>query len=95
MGASIAGLLILIVQYPGGTLGAARLTYSTADSPSSGEWTKSLTGDVFEPGLFNPGETMLISGDLPATGADTGTVTVGTPNGVIDTACFDMLVACP
>jgi len=57
----------VIVQFSGGNNISQRLTYNSSGSPSSsGEWARSFPAgsNLFEPGIFNPGETMLVSGQL-------------------------------
>ena len=83
-----------IVDYTGTAGGGAqviaRLTY-TQGALSNNQWKKSsITPDEFEPGTWNPGETMTLDAQLdpPQQSATTGTVAVGTPNGVSATAYF-------
>ena len=87
----------VVVQYPGGSGLPQRLTYTESSSAASGQWNQSLTStsDKFEPGLFNPGETMIIEAKPSTTEDETGRVTVATPNGVTDNACFDWKSSCP
>ena len=63
-----------------------------ANATSPGQWTSagiyldaaSFTPEVFEPGILNPGEEMLIQIQLTSklTNSKTAMITVGTPNGV-------------
>ena len=66
----------VIVQFFGGNNISQRLVYNSNGSPSiSGEWARSFPpgSNLFEPGLFNPGETMTINGQLTLLpGADSG-----------------------
>jgi len=94
-------LMDVIVQFAPGANDPQRLNYTTGDSPpSTGDWAKNLTpfstSDKFQPGIFNPGETVIIKAKLAATvvGDTTGTVTVAAPNGVIDTASFSLTTPC-
>ena len=63
-------IMDIIVQFPGLDTTPRRLAYTESSPPGSGEWTKSLisTSDKFEPGIFNPGETMIITAKLPDRG---------------------------
>ena len=90
-------IMDVIVQYPAGIIPATRLSYTASAPPAAGEWSQSLTpeSDLFERGIFNPGEIMVIVAQLPQRGDDTGWVTVATPNGVVDSSCFRLAVACP
>jgi len=82
-------IMDVVVQYPGGTSAPQNLVYVDAGPLSVGEWTPDSISGQFDPGIFNPGETMQISGKLTLSASEsTGTVTVGTPNGVIDAASF-------
>ncbi len=79
-----------------------RLTYSTGDVPNStGDWTKKLgsvmSPDLYEPGIFNPGETMVATGRLalPVAGDTAGVVVLGTPNGVTDSLPLSIVTPCP
>jgi len=82
----------LVVQYTPGTPAPLDLTYKASGPLVGGEWTMTLdpATDLFEPGIFNPGETMTITAKLVGIFAagDTGTVTVSTPKGVADTRLF-------
>jgi len=67
-------------------------------SPRDNEWTvpgiylcsENLTAEVFEPGILNPGEEMIIQAKLkPGIKRDTSCdVVVSTPNGVSDSFAF-------
>ena len=74
----------------GGTQVISRLTY-TKGALGNNQWKKtSVSPDDFEPGAWNPGETVTLDARLdpaPQTGT-TGTVAVGTPNGVLVTGYF-------
>ena len=90
----------VIVQFTQANNAPQSLEYTTGGTPSStGEWAKTVTSatDKFEPGLFNPGETMVIKAKLNLTqaGDTSGILTVGTPNGVTDTATFSLTTPCP
>ena len=87
----------LIVDYirtgggPSGTQNVERLAY-VASSPRNLEWTDlSLTPDTYQPGIWDPGETLRMDADLnpPKTGdGNTNTVWVSTPNGVVTVGIF-------
>ena len=67
-----------------------RLTH-TEGALADNEWTPtSISPDDFESGAWNPGESVTLDGKLsPAQqSGTTGTVAVGTPNGVLATAYF-------
>ena len=92
-------MMDVIVQFGEANNYPRRFTYTTGDSPSSaGDWAKELvsTSDLFQPGIFNPGEIIVIRGklSLPEANDTAGTVTVGTDNGVIDTASFSITTPC-
>lgn len=78
----------VIIQYQSG--GATYLTYETGSSPAAGEWTMSgiyVSGgspEVFDPGILNPGEYMILSinPDQAISSAEMVKLTVSTPNGV-------------
>ena len=74
----------------GGTQTIARLTYSTT-GPGNNQWKKSsISPDDFEPGAWNPGETVTLDAKVspPPLVNQLGTVAVGTPNGVAVAAIF-------
>ena len=79
----------VIVQLTTGDTLPQRLTYVTGDTPSTtGDWAKRSISGQFEPGIWNPDEELVLKGrlDLSLGTVDTiATVTVATPNGVIDT----------
>ena len=88
----------VIVQFTEGMNAARRLTYTgDSGSPGQGEWASTLiaTSDKFEPGIFNPGETMTVTAklSLPKTGDRAGQVTIGTPNGIVATGSVSGLEA--
>lgn len=91
----------VVVWYHGATgsgLEIERLTYTTAGSPSAGEWT--LTGiyedagfsnpEVYAPGIVNPGEEFIIRAELgPAVAtSSSNTVTLAVEQGIAITAVF-------
>jgi len=65
-----------------------RLTYTATNPPPSGQWTKTSISGGFEPDVWNPTETLAILATLNGADCNKGTVTVGFPNGVIDTNPF-------
>jgi len=76
----------VIVQYDTDDDGdhdvAEWLTYVTS-MPMAGNWSQSI-GEVFEPGIFNPGEamtiTLVISSSVEI--SSTGVAIIATPNGI-------------
>lgn len=57
----------VIVQFTGGNNISRSLTYDSGEIPSaSDEWTRDFPpgSNLVEPGIFNPGETMTINGQL-------------------------------
>ncbi len=91
----------VIVWYEGASgagLQIDRLTYTTSPTPSAGEWT--LTGiyedagtldpEVYQPGIVNPSEELIIRAELsPVVAASsTNTVTLAVEQGVTVTATF-------
>jgi archaeal flagellar protein FlaF len=82
----------VILQYfsPGGVYNTAWIPY-TDGALANNEWTvMSISPDVFEPGILNPGEELTIQAKLSPT-VGTGTTnwaTVATPNGISLTAYF-------
>ena len=88
-------IMDVVVQFPGGSTAPQRLVHVGSGPLALGEWTPNSISGQFDPGIFNPGETMQISGKLSlAASESTGTVTVGTPNGVIDAASFPAVTPC-
>ncbi len=90
----------VLVQYYDASNGyhISDLTYTENPSPASGQWTivgiytdASLTQkEIFEPGILDPGEVMLMRlslAPLPGMGT-TNFVTVSTDNGVATSAQF-------
>jgi len=89
----------VIVQYyeSGGTYRVVWLPYVDG-TPGSNEWTvqgiylnaENLTAEVFEPGILNPGEEMVIGAEInPKVGSGTtGDVVISTPNGVSESISF-------
>jgi hypothetical protein len=82
-----------IVQYHNGSNTYSRWLPYTEGTPGNNEWGKAricLDGqtEVFEPGILNPQEELVILAKLnPLPGANTtGDVTIGTPNGVGDSS---------
>jgi hypothetical protein len=90
----------VLVQYydASGGYHVSQLSYSENSSPADGKWTvvniytdESLgQSEIFEPGILNPGEVMLMRlGLAPLPGASTtNLVTVSTANGVAVSAQF-------
>ena len=74
----------VIVQFGAGNNAAQRLAYASSGPPSVGQWTDTALSGGFEPGIFNPGESLTIDGKALLIEPGTGAITVGTPNGVTD-----------
>ena len=93
---SVANLSIMdvIVQFPGGDNAPQRLVYAGSGPPNLAQWAVSSISGQFEPSNFNPGESITIDAKLTLTETGDGTVTVGTHNGVVDTALFPALSPC-
>ena len=88
-------IMDVVVQFPGGSTAPQRLVYVGSAPLAAGQWTTNSISGPFEPTIFNPGETMQISGKLMlAMPESAGMVTVGTPNGVIDAASFPAVTPC-
>lgn len=87
----------VIVQFQGTENTPQGLGYVAAGPVAPGKWAKSLdpVQDGFQPGVLDPQETMIIEAKLSVAATDTGTVLVGTPNGVTTTAPFPQVVPCP
>lgn len=74
------------------------LTYTTSATPAAGEWTVTgiyrdagtLTAEVFNPGIVDPGEEFIIRAELSPSIATptTNTVTLAVENGVTVSAQF-------
>ena len=83
----------VIVNYSAtGTLAAVvkRLAH-VAGSPTSDKWTNSTTSpDTYQPGIWDPGETMTVDARLATEQASgtTGVLHIGAPNGVVATGTF-------
>ncbi len=84
---------VLVQYYNGaGSLFIKRLTHSSAAVPGNDEWIvdgifldeQAPTPEVFEPGILNPGEEMVVLAKVnPSFGVGTNNLaTVSTPNGV-------------
>ena len=91
----------VIVAYQdssGSGLVTRRLTYSSSDPPAVNDWTvqgvyldaEALTDEVFDPGIVNPGEELIISAQLSPVIASgtTNQVTLAVSNGVTVSAQF-------
>lgn len=89
----------VVVQYhdAGSTYYVEWIPYA-AEAPGNNEWTKegiyldagNKTAEVFEPGILNPGEEIIIEAKLnPSVGAGTtNLVVVSTPNGTQTSIVF-------
>jgi len=87
-------LVDFIVEFSVGINPPRGMIYSSSEPPDFGEWVVSSITGPFEPGSFNPGETMTLNAKISMIEASDGTLTIGTPNGIIDTASFPMLTPC-
>ena len=82
-------------------LGISYLSYTTSSSPATGEWTAkgiylnaaSSTAEIRDPGIFNPGEEMIIlANPSPSVVANTYDRAVSsTPNGVAAKTIFHVV----
>jgi archaellum component FlaG (FlaF/FlaG flagellin family) len=90
---------VLVEYYDGnGTYRIVSLGHTEEADPSDEEWTVSTIfsdismdgGEVFDPGILDPGEVMLVRMKLnPVPGpATTNRVTLSSPNGVVASAQF-------
>ena len=57
-------MMDVIVQFASGNNLPQRLTYNPSGVPNIGEWAATSISGQFEPGIFNPGETMTIDAKL-------------------------------
>lgn len=71
-----------------------RITHSSSEPPDFGEWAVTSITGTFEPGSLNPGESMTLNAKISMIEASDGKLTIGTPNGIIDTALFPTLTPC-
>ena len=55
--------------------------------PIDGEWSKAI-GEVFEPGIFNPSEEMIITIEPSLEISHTGVAIIATPNGITASKVF-------
>jgi hypothetical protein len=91
-------VVIIYQDNPGSGLVVQRLSYSPTDPPGVGNWTVSgiyqdagtLTDEVYDPGILNPGEEVIISAQLSPAVAETTTnrFTLAVANGVRVTTQF-------
>jgi hypothetical protein len=90
---------VLVEYYDGNsTYSIVSLDYTQEADPSDEEWTVSTifsdismgSGEVFDPGILDPGEVMLVRLKLnPAPGPATiNRLTLSSPNGVVTSAQF-------
>ena len=83
-----------IVDYissPGSAQMVERLTYQTGTSPGSGEWVvSSILANNYEPGIWNPGEGIILDSNVTATPetSTTATLAVGAHNAVVATTGY-------
>lgn len=91
-------VVIVYQDSAGSGLQVQHLAYTTSVSPSAGEWTVTgiyrdagtLTAEVFNPGIVDPGEEFIIRAQLSPSIATptTNTVTLAVENGVTVSAQF-------
>ncbi|NQW22961.1 MAG: hypothetical protein HQ475_05895 [SAR202 cluster bacterium] len=84
----------VIVQFGIGNNAAQQLAYTPSGPPAVGQWTDTTLTGSFEPGIFNPGESLTIDGKALLIEAGIGTITVGTPNGVTDSIDLAAMAPC-
>ena len=82
-------------------LGISYLSYTASSTPATGEWTAkgiclnaaSSTPEVVDPGVFNPGEEMVVlANPSPSVVADTYDRAIfSTPNGVVVKTIFHVV----
>ena len=84
----------VIVQFGAGNNAAQRLTHAPSGPPAIGQWTDTTLSGSYEPGIFNPGEILTIDGKALLIEPGTGVITVGTPNGVIDSIELEAMAPC-
>lgn len=88
------GGMDLIVQFGTGNNVAQKLTYVSPGPISVGEWTDTDLTGAFEPGIFNPEESLTIDAKALLVESGTANITVGTPNGVTDTVELPAMAPC-
>ena len=84
----------LIAQFPSANNAPQSMIFTEAVLPGLDEWAVTSITGAYEPGIFNPGETMTLEAKISLVEASGGTVTVGTPNGIVHTASFPALSPC-
>jgi len=84
----------VIVQFGAGNNAAQQLTYTPSVPPSVGQWTDTALSGSFEPGIFNPGESLTIDAKALLIETGTGTITVGAPSGVTDSIELGAMAPC-
>ena len=88
------GKMDVIVQFGSGANAAQRLTYTPSGPPAVGQWTETGLSGSFEPGIFNPGESLTIDGKALLVETGTGVITMGTPNGVTSSIELEAMAPC-
>ena len=84
----------LIAQFPSANNAPQSMIFTEAVLPGLDEWAVTSITGAYEPGIFNPGETMTLEAKISLVEASGGTLTVGTPNGIVHTASFPALSPC-
>ena len=85
-------LVDFIVEFSVGTNLPRQMIHSSSGPLNFDEWTVTSITGPFEPGSLNPGESMTLNAKLSMIEDSDGTLTIGTPNGIIDTALFPVLI---
>lgn len=88
------GMMDVIVQFATGNNVAQRLTYVSSGPLSVGEWTDTDLTGIFEPGIWNPGESLTLDAKALLVEPGTAAITVSTPNGVITSIELAAMDAC-
>jgi len=87
-------LVDFILEFSVGTNPPRRMIHSSSEPLGFGEWALTSITGPFEPGILNPGENMTMSAKISMIDASDGVLTIGAPNGIIDTALFPSLTSC-
>jgi len=87
-------MMDVIIQFGAGANAAQQLTYTPSGPPLVGQWTDTALSGSFEPGIFNPGESLTIDGKALLIETGTGTITVGAPQGVTDSIALGSMAPC-
>ena len=80
-----------VVLFTTGNNTPDKLTFAEGSELNPGEWEVSSISGQMEPGILNPGETLIAEAKLDLAEEGSGVLTVGTPNGITDTRPFPSL----